>query len=680
MSQIFPLVLLKLMNKFNTGTLALMCCFVICLESRTAAQSEGRGKPSVQVTTTATPRPTPVAQPSPAPDQSKPAEQRAIFQGIAVDMSVRPLSAANKTATSLREGDYVTVQIKISYAASGAPVTGTHPAAWMDLQQTGESADCTTKVKSFIGGSVLTRPQLDLNSYYVLALNGDATVSVIDPHFGYGGSKLLALVSLKSPGEDWALTAGNKLLFVSMPDSNQVAIVDSLAWKVLTNIDVRSRPSRIVVQPDGRNVWIGFGSTESGEDSGVAVIDGERLTIAARISTGKGRHEIAISNDNRFAFVTNSEAGTVSVIDVRSLKKISDIITGRKPSSIAFSQAAGVAYVVDEIDGTIAAIDGLRLKVVARIEGEPGLGQIKFAPGGRFGFIPNPAKDLVHIFDTASNRIIQTADIRNGPDQVSFSNSLAYIRSQRSEIVTMMQLPKSDVTTAQVAVFDFPGGQQPLGKTSKSSPADAIVQAPGEDAVLVVNPADKSIYYYKEGMAAPMGTFSNYSREPRAVLVVDRSLKEQSPGLYETTARLTRAGLFDLAFLLDTPRIVHCFPVRVEADPDLEATRDFGSVRIEPLVSSRTIRVGESTRLRFKLSDPKTKELKGSLTDVGSLIFLAPGIWQNRQMAKEVERGIYEILFEAPQEGFYYVYLESPSVGLRFDNAQKLILEARTKQ
>jgi len=143
---------------------------------------------------------------------------------------------------------------------------------------------------------------------------------------------------------------------------------------------------------------------------------------------------------------------------------------------------------------------------------------------------------------------------------------------------------------------------------------------------------------------------------------------------------LTRAGLFDLAFLLDTPRIVHCFPVRVEADPDLEATRDFGSVRIEPLVSSRTIRVGESTRLRFKLSDPKTKELKGSLTDVGSLIFLAPGIWQNRQMAKEVERGIYEILFEAPQEGFYYVYLESPSVGLRFDNAQKLILEARTKQ
>jgi YVTN family beta-propeller protein len=668
------------MNRFTTCSFALMCCFVIWLESRTTAQSEGRGETRAQVTTTATRRPTPLAQASPAPDQPKGVEQRTVLQGIAVELSVRPVSSTNKTAATLREGDYVTVQIKVSYAANGAPVTGSHPAAWMDLQHPGEGADCTTKVKSFLGGSVLTRPRLDLNSYYVLALNGDPTVSVIDPHFGYGGSKLFALVSLKSPGEDWALSADNKTLFVTMPDSNQVAVIDSLAWKVLTNIDVRLRPSRIALQPDGRHVWVGYGSSDSGEDSGVAVIDSERFTIGARIATGKGHHEIALSNDNRFAFVTNSEAGTVSVIDVRSFKKLNDIATGRKPSSIAFSPTAGMAYVADETDGTIAVVDALRSKVVAKIQSGPGLGQIKIAPGGRFGFVPNPAKDLVHIFDTASNRIIQTADIRNGPDQISFSNSLAYVRSQRTEIVTMMQLPKGGVTASQVAVFDFPGGQHALGKTSKTSPADAIVQAPGEDAVLVGNPADKSIYYYKEGMAAPMGTFSNYAREPRAVLVVDRSLRERSPGLYETSARLNRAGLFDVAFLLDTPRIVHCFPVRVEADPDLAALRDFGGVRIEPLGSNPTIRVGESIRLRFKLSDPKTKELKGGLTDVASLIFLAPGIWQKRQLAKEVERGIYEIEFEAPQEGFYYVYLESPSARLTFDNAQKLILEAVPKQ
>ena len=103
-------------------------------------------------------------------------------------------------------------------------------------------------------------------------------------------------------------------------------------------------------------------------------------------------------------------------------------------------------------------------------------------------------------------------------------------------------------------------------------PADSIIPAPGAGAVLVANPKDQSVYYYSEGLAAPMGTFSNYKREPRAVLVIDRSLRERSrPGVYETVARLDQPGQFDVVFLLDQPRIVHAFPVTVEPDPDREA-------------------------------------------------------------------------------------------------------------
>ena len=54
---------------------------------------------------------------------------------------------------------------------------------------------------------MLSRPEVDLNVYYVLALNEDATISVVDPLFGYGSSKLLTMVFLHSPGEDWALSA-----------------------------------------------------------------------------------------------------------------------------------------------------------------------------------------------------------------------------------------------------------------------------------------------------------------------------------------------------------------------------------------------------------------------------------------------------------------------------------------
>ena len=76
------------------------------------------------------------------------------------------------------------------------------------------------------------RPDVDLNSYYILALNKSADISVIDPLLGFGGSKLLTLVMMKSPGEDWVLTKDGEKLFVTLPAINQVAVIDTRSWKV----------------------------------------------------------------------------------------------------------------------------------------------------------------------------------------------------------------------------------------------------------------------------------------------------------------------------------------------------------------------------------------------------------------------------------------------------------------
>ena len=94
---------------------------------------------------------------------------------------------------------------------------------------------------------------------------------------------------------------------------------------------------------------------------------------------------------------------------------------------MAFSPLAKMAYITSG-DGAITVIDGSRREIVARIQAEPGLGQIKFAPEGRLGFVVNPSKDVVHILDAATNRIVQTADVEDQPYQVAFSDQLAYVR------------------------------------------------------------------------------------------------------------------------------------------------------------------------------------------------------------------------------------------------------------
>ena len=52
------------------------------------------------------------------------------------------------------------------------------------------------------------------------------------------GSRLFTLVALSSPGEDWALSDDRKRLYVSMPLSNQVAVVDATTWKTVANLVV----------------------------------------------------------------------------------------------------------------------------------------------------------------------------------------------------------------------------------------------------------------------------------------------------------------------------------------------------------------------------------------------------------------------------------------------------------
>ena len=59
-----------------------------------------------------------------------------------------------------------------------------------------------------VDGRVGIRPMIDLNSYYVLALNRDSSISVVDPMVGMAGKTYLyAHIPLPKPGADWAKTA-----------------------------------------------------------------------------------------------------------------------------------------------------------------------------------------------------------------------------------------------------------------------------------------------------------------------------------------------------------------------------------------------------------------------------------------------------------------------------------------
>ena len=606
---------------------------------------------------------------------SSPLTHRLVQEGVAMTLALEPLDGGEV----LREGANIRVRLEIEDTHTGAPRTTLYPAAWMNRLPEGlkdDSAACKKKVEGFLSGSILSVPELDLNVYYVLALNDNATISVVDPLFGFGGSKLLDMVFLESPGEDWAMTADQKRLFVSMPRSGKVAVVDTTDWTVIHNIEVGPLPARLELQDDGRYLWVAFeGKADAAGRSGVSVIDTRELRETTRLLTGRGRHDLVLDDRARFAYVSNLKDATVSVIDVRALEVAGQVEVGGAPVSLGYSRLDAAAWAVDA-RGAVVAIDGEKLEVAARLVTEPGIARIRFTPDGRFGFVPNPISNELHIVDAATRQIPQNGEMEEGPDDVFFSDTLAYVRHRGSDLLLMIPLDEIGTPGAPIPVIDVPGGKHPSGDTPMPSSAATIVQAPGANAVLVANPQDEAIYFYKEGMAAPMGHFQNYGRQPRAVEVVDRSLREQQPGIYETTTRMLEPGRYDVAVFVDSPRVVECFPVVVEADPAYRRSLDPRKVHVAINANLGKPAVGETVEVVVSVRDAKTGAPREGLKDVDVVAFLAPGIWQSRQWARELGEGRYAVELVPPEEGVYYVFVEISSEGLRSNQSGSIILEA----
>jgi YVTN family beta-propeller protein len=609
-----------------------------------------------------------------APGPALPTYRQTIEKnGIRLNFEVAHIGASTDQRKSFQEGDPVSFRFALSDTTTNAPIQNVFPAAWLGLRRNDEipaANSCEIKAQRFITGGLFAQAELDLNEYYVLALNDDATISVVDPLFGFGTTKLLALIPLTANGYDWALTKDQGELFVSIPDKGQIAVVNTATWEVSKYLDTDIRPTRLALQPDGQYLWVvGGGSSQSS----LTAFRTGTLELAARQSVGKGSHELVTSTDSSFVFVTNGEDKSISVIDTRTLKMVKEIQIGEGPVSAAYSELANAVYVSQTDAGSIAVIDAKNLSVTKTIQADPGLGEIAVAPGGRYVFVLNRKKDLVQIIDSSMNEIIQSGTVGKAPFQISFTNEFAYINHLGSADVYMVPLGEVGRKGTPLTVVTFPGGQQPLGGTSINSPAARVVQASGENAVLVANAPDKQVYYYKEGMAAPMGSFSNYGRQPMGAKVVDRSLRERtSPGVYQTVAKLPKPGLYDVVFFLDSPRFVNCFEFAVEPNPAIESERNAGKVAVTALVPTTPPKLGEELTFKFRIVDQASNRPVSGLTDVVIVTFLAPGTWHRRELAKEEGDGVYSVGFKPPQPGVYYGHVQCSSVNLQFGNPNYL--------
>jgi len=586
-------------------------------------------------------------------------------EGVVVEFYTRPTSS---DVEQVMAADWADVTFRITDASTGEPIKGRYPAAWMDLAKAWEAKGdkpmtCEDRVSTYLQGIVGVRPMIDLNSHFLLVMNSDASISVIDPAVGITGiTNLFAQINVDQPGADWAKTADQKHLFVSMPLANEVALVDTETFKVVRNIEGGERPTRAELQGDERYLWIGNNATKV-EKSGVSIIDAVEHKHLKFIQTGKGHHEIAFSDDNRYAFVSNRNGGTVTVIGVQSHEKVKDLETGPVPISLAFSPLGKAVYVADGKTGTISVIDAASLEIRAQIEAKPGLGPMRFSQDGRWGMVVNPIENTVYVIDASRDQLAHTISVGSQPYQVTFTRAFGYVRSLGTEQVGLIPLSELDEPTIPPVSY-ISAGQNPPGAAAKISIADSMIPSVKEAASYIVNQADGTVHYYMEGMGAPMGAFRNYGHQARAIEIVDRSLGELEPGVYTGTVKVPVEGHYDVAFMMDTPRFLHCFSADVVPNPEMEVTT--AKMSVEYQNKNRYVPVGVDTNLKFRLSDPKTGHFADDIADVTVLYYRSDGRGRMVVPARALKDGGYEATVKLDSVSTYYFFVGSRSSEIKY--------------
>ena len=89
-------------------------------------------------------------------------------------------------------------------------------------------------------------------------------------------------------------------------------------------------------------------------------------------------------------------------------------------------------------------------------------------------------------------------------------------------------------------------------------------------------------------------------------------------------------------------------------------------IKVEYLMKETKVPAGKKLIIRYKLTETSDGSAINDLKDARNLVFLAPGIWQQRGDAKFIADGVYEHEVTPPHPGVYMVFVQIPSRNIAF--------------
>ncbi len=571
--------------------------------------------------------------------------------GLRVEITATSPGAAD-ASESIMASEPTAFGFRISGSHDGGSLAGLHPGAWIRPRLEGRS-ECRDAIRNYLTVGPNASQDIDLNSYSFITLNADDSVGVIDPKLNLASANLLGLNKLPHRIGDWHLSEETAELTLTLPDRDKLSVLNALDGSRLREIDLPVAAERFAPVSQANTLWV-YGDSAL---MVIAVADGELLHS---LPFSAGKKLLAADPLSEQLFIYNTANGELIAIDSRTLQRLWQRTLPYGLSDLAYSTHADRLYlgsaehqrITTLFPGERTSVDSIAVNALPR--------QLHASPDGHWLFALDPENKQVAIIDTASSRPVHHLMFKHGFDQLVFSDLYGYLHHTSSANVSLIHLPS--LTTRQTpSLIEVPFGVKPPGEGPSHLPL--ITPLPEGGAVMVANPADKTLYLYMEdGMLAPANAFKVYSNRPVSLLVHDKSLNETSPGVYQTVAAIPRPGEYEVVFYLANPLLVSCQPLSVRGAEDqqpVEAVHRLTQIALRP---SR-YQAGTPAELKLEM-DPALPN------QTIQLLLMKPGSnWQRRIFSRSNAKGelIANLVF--PRQGEYLLGIEAKALGISMNQS-----------
>jgi YVTN family beta-propeller protein len=280
------------------------------------------------------------------------------------------------------------------------------------------------------------------------------------------------------------LAAADPVLLVLNKHEDTMALVNPRTLELIGKIQAGHDPHELVITPDRRFAYV---SNYAPPGNTVSVIDLTQRKLTHQIPTGRYTriHGAAIAPDGRWAYFTAGQTGYVVEIDTRSNTVRRGIPThGKISHMVVVSPDGRWIYTANIESRSVSVIDRQSGTLVTQIPCDKGCEGLTFTPDGRQLWVANQDAGTISIIDVGTNRKVETLACPGVPLRIRFTRD-----GQRALVANWIargELVVIDVA-ARHEVKRVPVGNQPIGVLITPDETRAFVTNMTSDDIHVID-------------------------------------------------------------------------------------------------------------------------------------------------------------------------------------------------